>query len=122
MKKFLTWFIVIFILVITFLIYWYYFNTYSEGNRSGVLQKFSKKGNIFKTYEGELIMSSIASTSNVTLASEKFFFSVKDEGIAQSMFNMEGKKVTVHYEQKRKTLPWSGETEYYVNSVKPANE
>lgn len=67
-------------------------------------------------------MSSIASTSNVTLASEKFFFSVKDESIAQSMFNLEGKKVTVHYEQKRKHLPWNGETEYYVDSAKPAAE
>jgi hypothetical protein len=118
MKKFLTWFIVIFIVVITFLIYWFYYNTYSEGNRSGVLQKFSKKGNVFKTYEGELIMSSISSTANVTIASEKFFFSVKNDSIANSMFNMEGKRVTVHYEQKRKHLPWNGETDYFVNSVK----
>jgi hypothetical protein len=117
MKKFLTWFIVIFFVVITFLVYWYYFNTYSEGNRSGVLQKFSKKGNIFKTYEGELIMSSISSTSSVTLASEKFFFSVKNDSLAKSMFNFEGKRVSVHYDQKRKSLPWNGETEYYVNSV-----
>jgi hypothetical protein len=83
-----------------------------------VLQKFSKKGNVFKTYEGELIMSSISSTANVTIASEKFFFSVKNDSIANSMFNMEGKRVTVHYEQKRKHLPWSGETDYFVNSVK----
>jgi len=122
MKKFLTWFIVIFIVVTTFLVYWYYFNTYSEGNRSGILQKFSKKGNVFKTYEGELIMSSIASTSNVTIASEKFYFSVKDDSLAATMFNFEGKKVSVHYEQKRKHLPWNGETDYYVNSVQLAGE
>ena len=54
MKKFLTWFIIIFLVVITFLVYWFYYNTYSEGNRSGILQKFSKKGSVFKTYEGEL--------------------------------------------------------------------
>jgi len=118
MKKFLTWFIIIFIVVSTFLVYWYYYNTYSEGNRSGVLQKFSKKGNMFKTFEGELIMSSISSTSNVTIASEKFFFSVKNDSIANSMFDMEGKRVTVHYEQKRKHLPWNGETDYFVNSVR----
>src|SRR5436190_1341217 len=122
MKKFLTWFIVIFIVVISFLVYWFYYNTYSEGNRSGVLQKFSKKGNMFKTYEGELIMSSISSTANVTIASEKFFFSVKNDSIANSMFDMEGKRVTVHYEQKRKHLPWSGETDYFVNSVRVVNE
>ena len=121
MKKFLIWFIIIFIAVSTFLIYWFYYNTYSEGNRSGILQKFSKKGNIFKTYEGELIMSSIASIANVTLASEKFYFSVKDDSLAESMFNFEGKKVTVHYEQKRKHLPWNGETDYFVNSVREGN-
>src|ERR1043165_2108920 len=101
MKKILRWGVIILVIVLVFLIYWNYYNTYSEGNRSGVLQKFSKKGNIFKTYEGELIMSSIASTNNVTLASEKFFFSVKDNKLAESMFDLEGKKVTVHYEQKR---------------------
>ena len=118
MKKFLIWASVIIVVVITFLIYWYYFNTYSEGNRSGILQKFSKKGNIFKTYEGELIMSSIASTSNVTIASEKFFFSVSNDSLAQKMFDMEGKHVTVHYEQKRKHLPWNGETDYFVGAVR----
>src|SRR5688572_4582695 len=102
MKKFLVWLIVILIAVFSFLIYWFYYNTYSEGNRSGILQKFSKKGNVFKTYEGELIMSSIASTSNVTIASEKFFFSVTNDTLAQKLFDLEGKSITVHYEQKRK--------------------
>jgi len=119
MKKFVVWSIIILTLVISFMIYWNYYNTYSEGNRSGILQKFSKKGNVFKTYEGELIMSSIASTGNVTIASEKFFFSVTNDTLAQRMFGMEGKHVTVHYEQKRKHLPWNGETDYYVGAIIP---
>jgi len=118
MKKFLTWFIVIFIVVLSFLIYWFYYNTFSEGNRSGILQKFSKKGNVFKTYEGELIMSSIASTTNVTLASEKFYFSVKNDSIANALFNYEGKRVTLSYEEKRKHFPWNGETNYYITSIR----
>ena len=118
MKKFLVWFIVILIAVGTFLIYWYYFNTYSEGNRAGILQKFSKKGNVFKTYEGELIMSSITSTGNVALASEKFFFSVAVDSLAKTMFDMEGRYVSVRYEQKRNHLPWNGETDYFVTSVR----
>jgi len=119
MKKFLTWFIVIFVVVVSFLIYWFYYNTYSEGNRSGILQKFSKKGNVFKTYEGELIMSSISSTANVTIASEKFFFSVKNDSIAKALFELEGKRVTISYEEKRKHMPWNGETNYYVTSIRP---
>ncbi|CAN5421027.1 hypothetical protein BH11BAC1_BH11BAC1_02190 [soil metagenome] len=121
MKKFLVWAIVIVVAVITFFIYWNYYNTYSEGNRSGILQKFSKKGNVFKTYEGELIMSSIASTGNVTLASEKFLFSVTSDSLAKTLFNMEGKHVTLHYEQKRKHLPWNGETDYFVSEAKSSS-
>ena len=118
MKKVLIWGAVILVVVVAFMIYWNYYNTYSEGNRSGTLQKFSKKGNIFKTYEGELIMSSISSTSNVALASEKFYFSVMNDSIAKSMFDYEGRHVTVHYEQKRKHLPWNGETDYFVDGVR----
>ncbi|MEO8086635.1 MAG: hypothetical protein ABI763_07445 [Bacteroidota bacterium] len=121
MKKFLVWAIVIVVAILTFYIYWNYYNTYSEGNRSGTLQKFSKKGNVFKTYEGELIMSSIASTGNVTIASEKFLFSVTSDSLAQTLFNMEGKHVTVHYEQKRKHLPWNGETDYFVSEARASS-
>jgi hypothetical protein len=118
MKKTVIWGVLILSVILSFLVYWNYFNTYSEGNRSGILQKFSKKGNIFKTYEGELILSSIASTGNTTIASEKFLFSVKEERIAKVLFDLEGKRVTLHYEQKRGHLPWNGETDYYINSVK----
>jgi hypothetical protein len=118
MKKFLPRIIFVLVLLLSFLTYWYYFNTYSEGNRSGILQKFSKKGNLFKTYEGELIMSSIASTTNVTLASEKFYFSVKEDSIAKALFGYEGKRVTLSYQEKRKHFPWNGETNYYITSIR----
>ena len=117
MKKILIWGIVIILIVLSFLVYWNYYNTYSEGNRSGILQKFSKKGNVFKTYEGELIMSSIASTNNTTIASEKFYFSVKDDSIAKVLFDLEGKRVTIHYIQKRGHLPWNGETNYIITRI-----
>ncbi len=117
MKKVLLWGSLIILIVLSFLVYWRYYNTYSEGNRSGTLQKFSKKGNVFKTYEGELIMSSITSTSSTTIASEKFYFSVKDDSIANVLFNLEGKHVTLHYEQKRSHLPWNGETNYLITSL-----
>lgn len=116
MKKILIYGSIILVVIIAIAVYWNYYNTFSEGNRSGLLQKFSKKGNLFKTYEGELIMSSLASTSNVTIASEKFYFSVKDEALANNMFKLEGKKLILHYVEKRKHFPWNGETNYYVDS------
>jgi hypothetical protein len=117
MKKILIWTGIIIVLIFAFLFYWNYVNTYSEGNRAGTLQKFSKKGSFFKTYEGELIMTSIATTGNTTIASEKFFFSVKDENVAKALFEQEGKHVTLQYEQKRNHMPWSGETDYFVTGI-----
>ena len=117
MKKIIIWAGIIILLVFAFMFYWNYVNTFSEGNRAGTLQKFSKKGSFFKTYEGELIMNSIASTGNTTIASEKFLFSVKDENVAKALFELEGKHVTLKYEQKRNHMPWSGDTDYYVTEI-----
>ena len=109
---------IVIILALAGFIYWKYYFVYSEGNRSGILQKFSYKGTIFKTYEGELILSSIRSTGNITLASEKFFFSVKNKDVAKKMENMQGHFVTLHYKMKNGTLPWQGDSPYIVDSVK----
>lgn len=109
--------LLIFIVIGAGIFYWKYYYTYSDGYRSGMLQKLSHKGNLMKTYEGELVLSSIASTNNVALASEKFFFSVASDSVAKKMMNYEGKRVKLHYEQKKGTLPWRGDSEYIVDEV-----
>lgn len=98
--------------------YWKYFFTYSSGNRYGLLQKFSHKGTLFKTYEGEMILSSVRGNYNVPLASEKFFFSVTDKNVANQLMNLQGKYVTVHYQEKNGALAWCGDTNYIVDSVR----
>lgn len=117
MKKFLYWSLAILFIVVAGFIYWKYSFTYSEGNRSGLLQKFSYKGTIFKTYEGELIMSSVKSNQDITLASEKFFFSAPDKVLAEKLLKMEGTMVVLHYKEKNGVLPWRGETVYLADSV-----
>jgi hypothetical protein len=99
-------------------IYWKYFYTYSEGYRAGLLQKFSHKGTIFKTYEGELILSSVSGRSDVVIASEKFFFSVIDKKLASHLDTLQGRNVIIHYIQKNASLIWKGDTPYYVDSVR----
>lgn len=118
-RKFMRWFFFLLILCLGAFGYWKYFYTYSDGYRSGLLQKFSHKGNVFKTYEGELIMSSVTSTAGVGIASEKFFFSVTNDSIAKALQSYEGKKVRLHYEQKNGTLPWRGESQYIVDGLAP---
>ncbi len=114
----MVYFSLIVILVLSSFIYWKYSFTYSEGYRAGLLQKFSLKGNIFKTYEGEMILSSVQSNSNVAIASEKFFFSVTDKNVALQLEKVQGKSIVVHYLNKNGTLPWKGESPFFVDSVR----
>ncbi len=116
-KKFYTWAIIILLLVFAAFIYGKYYFTYSEGERTGILQKFSYRGQIFKTWEGEIILSSVTSSQNVPLASEKFLFSVLDKEVADSLTKLTGNAVTVHYKQKNGKLMWRGDTEYFVDKV-----
>jgi hypothetical protein len=118
MRKFIIWTIVIIVIVLSVFLYWKYSYTYSSGYRAGLLQKFSYRGNIFKTYEGEMVLSSIQSNKNVALASEKFLFSVTDEPVAKQMEQYQGMMVTVHYREKNGVLPWRGDTPYIVDSVR----
>ena len=103
-------------------IYWKYSFTYSEGYRAGLLQKFSLKGNVFKTYEGEMILSSVQSNTNVAIASEKFFFSVTDKNVALQLEKVQGESIVVHYQEKNGTLPWKGDNTYFVDSVRVNTE
>lgn len=118
MRNALRWFVVITIISIGIFVYWKFFYTYSDGYRAGLLQKFSHKGNIVKTYEGEMILSSVTSNANVALASEKFFFSVTDKKLAMQLDTIQGQMVIVHYRQKNGVLFWNGNSEYLVDSVK----
>lgn len=90
-------------------IYWFYYNVFSDGTRDGVLYKFSRKGNIFKTYEGEMVQPGLRSMSGGAINTNNFFFSVADLKIADSLNKVIGKTVKVHYVQYRKSLPWRGE-------------
>ena len=116
-KRVFRWVTVLLIILIGIFIYWKYFYTYSEGYRAGLLQKFSKKGVFFKTYEGEMILSSVSSTSNVAIASEKFHFSVTRHDLATQVDTLQGRNVIVHYIYKNGTVFWRGDSRYLVDSI-----
>ena len=116
-KKIIRWALFMLLLLVAAFIYMKYFYTFSEGYRAGLLQKFSYKGVFFKTYEGELILSSVSSTSNVAIASEKFHFSVTRDDIAIQFDTLQGRNVIVHYIEKKGALPWRGDSRYLVDSI-----
>lgn len=117
-KKILRWAVVLIIICLAGFIFWKYFYTYSEGYRAGLLQKFSRKGTIFKTYEGEMILSSVVSNANVPLASEKFFFSVTNDSLSTVLDTLQGDFIIIHYKEKNGLLPWKGDTKYYVDGAR----
>ena len=87
---------------------------YSTGERAGWVQKFSKKGWLCKTWEGELAMVNVPGALQ-----ERFEFTVRDDLIAQHLLSSMGKRVSVSYEQ-HKGIPTTcfGETEYFVTAVR----
>lgn len=87
--------------------------TYSDGERSGQLQKFSKRGWLCKTWEGELALVTMPGA-----IPEKFFFTVRDEGVAKQVIGALGKRVVLTYAQ-HKGIPTScfGDTEYFIEKV-----
>jgi len=89
--------------------------SYSDGERAGYLQKFSRKGWICKSWEGEIAMVSLPGTP-----AQIFAFTVRDPAVAAGLGRIIGQRVAIHYEQHR-GVPTScfGETEYYVTSARP---
>jgi hypothetical protein len=83
---------------------------YAYGDRAGYIQKFSKKGWIFKTWEGELAMVNLPGTMP-----EIFNFTVRNDQTAVDIQQAMGRRVTVHYEQ-HKGIPGRvfGETSHFV--------
>lgn len=87
--------------------------SYSDGERAGYLQKFSRKGWLCKTWEGEILLSSMPGA-----IPERFAFSVRDDEVARQLAAATGKRVLLSYSQHR-GVPSScfGETEYFVEKV-----
>lgn len=92
--------------------------SYSEGERAGYVQKFSHKGWLCKTWEGEIALVTMPGA-----IPDKFEFTVRDDAVAERINAVAGQRVILHYEQ-HKFVPSScfGDTEYFVVDVKAVGE
>jgi len=88
--------------------------SYSEGERAGFVQKFSKKGWICKTWEGELAMANYPGAIQ-----QVFHFTVWDDAVASQISQSMGERVSIQYKQ-HVGLPTScfGDTQYFVHAVR----
>src|SRR5512141_2144976 len=102
--------VLVFAVYLVFVLNW----SYSDGDRAGYLQKFSRRGWICKTYEGELAMSTVPG-----VAPTIWTFSVRDKAVARKLNEHLGQKVVLHYAEHR-GVPTTcfGTTDYYVDSVR----
>jgi hypothetical protein len=88
--------------------------SYSKGTRTGYVQKFSKKGWICKTWEGEIAMINVPGAMQ-----ERFAFTVRNDSIASLINRYQGQRVVIDYDQHL-GIPSScfGDTQYFVKGVR----
>ena len=117
-KRRLRWPVLLGLLIIPLVLFTLYVGlafswSYSDGERAGVLQKFSRRGWVCKTYEGELAMSIVPGVTPTI-----WDFSVRDDAVVPRLNAAMGKRVTLHYTEHR-GIPTTcfGHTAYFVDSV-----
>ncbi len=101
-------------LYLAFVLNW----SYSDGERAGYMQKFSRKGWLCKTWEGELAMTTVPGVAPVL-----WNFTVRDDAVAAQLNTLLGKRVVLHYEEHR-GIPTScyGDTNHFVTRVQAIDE
>ena len=107
--KKLAWMTILGLILFSTVYYFYRDYTVSEGTRTGLLFKISKKGKVFKTYEGQIQLAG----ATIMNKESTFEFST-EESVYQSLQMLEGINVRLHYREKVDAFPWQGDTNYIV--------
>lgn len=94
----------------------YYF-VFGSGVKAGTLNYVVKKGYVFKTYEGILIMEGFRTESRGTLQSNQFVFSVDNANLADSLMRLSGRHVELKYNEYLGALPWRGYSNFIVEEI-----
>jgi hypothetical protein len=108
--KIIAWIIVILLLAGAGFCYYKYLWVFSDGTKTGELNSVTYTGYIWKTYEGEMILSGYGnkSASGGAVQSKIFKFSVADKAVAEELQQLTGQRVTVHFKEYKGALPWRG--------------
>jgi hypothetical protein len=98
---------------------YFFYRSYevSDGTRVGTLFKISRKGVVFKTYEGQLHLAGSA----VLTQQSTWDFSAQNAAVYEELQKYDGKPVKCYYSQKVDAFPWQGDTDYIVYKVEPVN-
>lgn len=93
--------------------YWRYYFVVAEGTQAGTLNIIQKKGILFKTYEGKIILSGF----KANVQSNEFSFSITNPHVADELLKVSGREVNLHYKQYFGSLPWRGMQNFIVDSI-----
>lgn len=106
-------------------------SNYSDGERVGIITKFSNAGRVFKSYEGELKVAPNVVNQGMIGQYETFRFSIDNDKTVEcetpvdsiKLYAQQGVPVVVNYQQVAYLNWWSnrGDTDYFIKSIKRAN-
>lgn len=103
-----------------------YFGSYSQGTQAGVVMKISKKGVIFKTWEGRLDMGTMGRVADSNLGTKIYEFSIdgSNEELLKQLHDVQlsGVRVNIFFDQKYIAVPWRGETKFFVTKIESSGE
>lgn len=93
---------------------------YSDGSRTGVVTKFSRKGVFIKSWEGELVMGGAVAGTDGSVVANVFPFTVTDPAVVTAVQSAQegARHVTLRYRQWLQG-PIEMGTDYDVVEVKP---
>jgi hypothetical protein len=117
MKKFLIIFFLVVLVLGTIWFAWHFYWVFGEGVKAGQLNNFTRKGYVFKTYEGKLIQAGFQGGQPGSVQSNEFRFSVVNESVAGKLMSNSGKEFELHYKEYMGALPWRGTSVFIVDSV-----
>ena len=102
--------------------YYKFLWVFSDGTKTGELNSLTYTGYIWKTYEGEMILSGYGSKSSAggSVQSKIFKFSVDDNAVAEELQQLTGQRVTVHFKEYKGALPWRGYERAIVDRIENA--
>lgn len=117
MKKYLRLTVIILVVFAAFLFWWRHYFVFGEGVKAGDLNYLVRKGYIFKTWEGRLIQTGFRATSQGSMQSNEFEFSIVNDSLATVLERASGRFVELRYKEYIKPLPWRGMSRYIVTDI-----
>ncbi|MEO1262922.1 MAG: hypothetical protein AAFZ15_29205, partial [Bacteroidota bacterium] len=68
-------------------------------------------------HEGQLKLGGIDLENTEEGLSDTWSFSVRNHDIVQRLEKLQGKKVVLRYKEINYSMPWQGDTDYFIISV-----